>query len=450
MLDSQAADAALGEDDHDQDLVQCIEAIARGDFSRRPRGEGPVSRALLRLIDSRVVGVTTALDNVVAQAIAANETAISSGNMIAVTREVETHAQGIAAAIEELVTSVSGISQSSDDALAAAREVAGTTEKGKEAVLTATRTMEEIHAVVEDAGAKVTQLSEASQDIVDIIATIEKIAAQTNLLALNATIEAARAGEAGKGFAVVASEVKNLSQQTANATQDIRERIERLTSEIASIVSSMDSGTKVVQTGTEVMQSVDDGMQEIDLCAGEVGTKMAEIANILSQQTEATTEVAQGITKIAEMSQESVKLVEETADSIDRSVDGIVDQMGTFVDYDIPGKIIRFAKADHVIWKKKLADMIVGRQSLEPDELADNHSCRLGTWYYSDMAADLRDHPAFQALEGPHRLVHEHGIEATRLYNMGDLTGALGAIEKVEEASKDVLALLADLQKEIG
>jgi methyl-accepting chemotaxis protein len=60
-----------------------------------------------------------------------------------------------------------------------------------------------------------------SAEVGNIIKVITSLAGQTSLLALNATIGAARAGEAGKGFAVVASEVKELAQETAQATEDM-------------------------------------------------------------------------------------------------------------------------------------------------------------------------------------------------------------------------------------
>jgi hypothetical protein len=82
--------------------------------------------------------------------------------------------------------------------------------------------------VVAQAEQAVQQLSEATRKVDSIVMLINKIAGQTNLLALNATIEAARAGDAGRGFAVVATEVKDLSRNTATATDKISQQVERM------------------------------------------------------------------------------------------------------------------------------------------------------------------------------------------------------------------------------
>ena len=127
------------------------------------------------------------------------------------------------------------------------------------------------------------------------------MAAQTNLLALNATIEAARAGEAGRGFAVVASEVKTLADQTAKATEDIKQQI-------AAIQASTNGAV--------------DAMQSIVTTMGEVNKNTQEIAGAVQQQSAATSEISHSVRQAARGTEDVVahmpgvtKAVYETSQS---------------------------------------------------------------------------------------------------------------------------------------
>ncbi|MDU6833115.1 MAG: methyl-accepting chemotaxis protein, partial [Bradyrhizobium sp.] len=308
------------------------------------------------------------------------------------------------------------------------------------------QTMNGIASSVRDTSSKIADLSAASAEIGSIVGTIDAIANQTNLLALNATIEAARAGEFGRGFAVVAAEVKNLSQQTTKATEDIKGRIERLQAEMSGIVEAMAGGAKAVEIGMTEMTNLAQTIDEAGTRTAMVSAKMDEISGILTEQNAATDEVAQGITLIADLATANANEVMSLADTMGKTDAKVGNMLNEIAKLSLDNQVVRLAKADHVIWKKRLVDMSVGRLQLRTDELSDHHNCRLGKWYYGEAGQRLAGDAAFRRLERPHEAVHRHGKEAARLFSAGHIDEALNEIGKVEIASTEVLAALDQIR----
>ena len=146
-------------------------------------------------------------------------------------------------------------------------------------------------ALVESSNQQVGALASAASEIGAVIGVIEEIAEQTNLLALNATIEAARAGDAGRGFAVVATEVKELAKQTADATDDIRRRIEAIQGSTGGALDAIGRIADAIEGVHDVAASIT-GVAEAqrdvtDAFATRLQASEASITNVLDGATSA-------------------------------------------------------------------------------------------------------------------------------------------------------------------
>jgi methyl-accepting chemotaxis protein len=302
--------------------------------------------------------------------------------------------------------------------------------------------MHQIVSAVEHATQEVNTLAEESERIGEIVSQIDDIAEQTNLLALNATIEAARAGEAGKGFAVVASEVKNLANQTARSTEDIRTRIESLRQKMEGIVSSMSRGSEAVAKGREVVTAMGGQLEDIADRVNNVTAKMAEIAGILTQQTAAANDVSKGTGRIADVSATNDDAIESILSGMDDLNGLLSEQIGGFASIGMDRAIVEIAKNDHVLFVKRICSTLAGREKVRSEDLPDYRNCRLGLWYDNVENPIIRNSPAFTALLAPHKRVHEVGQEVLREYHAGNHDAALAGTERLHQASEEVIELL--------
>ncbi|MCW2238060.1 methyl-accepting chemotaxis protein [Azospirillum canadense] len=387
------------------------------------------------------------LKSLVHFAINSNEAMVTLAELSRDARSVKEQGQDIALAAADLVTSVEAIARNSQSASDDARAAGESVHRGMTAATDAVDTMRTIAGAVESTAAKIDDLAAASDRIGEILVSIDAISKQTNLLALNATIEAARAGEAGKGFAVVATEVKALANQTAQATEDIRGRIEALRGEMASIVEAMRQNGTAVARGQEVIAATGTEMTTVAEQVGNVGRRMHEIADILGQQSETSTRISGGIGTVATMAARNDTLIGSVIQSVNSSNSAIAQRVEQIATLKTPRALCEIAKIDHVVFKKKIVDALMGRLSLSANEIANHQTCRLGAWYESVDNPAIRTAPAYRALEDSHRRVHDHGKAALRLKAEGKEAEAMAELKQLNDASHEVLRLLGELSE---
>jgi methyl-accepting chemotaxis protein len=245
--------------------------------------------------------------------IAAARLSGNSETMAAGIQQTVDQASAVATASEEMAATSSEIANNCASAADGSRQASELAATGSGIVTGTVEVMNRVSGRVMESAQTIESLGGRSDQIGEIIGTIEDIADQTNLLALNAAIEAARAGEQGRGFAVVADEVRALAERTTKATREIGEMIKAIQRETRAAVIAMEQGVKEVEKGTSEAGRSGKALQEILEQINSVSMQVNQIATAAEQQTATTSEISGNIQQITEVVNETATGARETA-----------------------------------------------------------------------------------------------------------------------------------------
>ncbi|TYT74361.1 methyl-accepting chemotaxis protein [Desulfobotulus mexicanus] len=208
----------------------------------------------------------------------------------------------VAASMEETSTNLTSVASATEEMSATIGEIASGSEKARAISHQAGIQAASVSALMHEFG-------QAAREIDQVSETITNISSQTNLLALNATIEAARAGEAGKGFAVVAGEIKELANQTAAATEDIKSKISGVQTSSATAIADIEKITSVISEVSEVVASIAAAIEQQTAVTREVAENIAQASTGMQDANERVSEIASSSETMAE----DIRDVDETA-----------------------------------------------------------------------------------------------------------------------------------------
>ena len=301
-------------------MLHMLQDIAQGegDLTRRLGAErrdelGEVSRWFNQFVDN-VHGIVSQLAATTTQVSASCDRLNRPAEQIATAaEEVACQSATVATAGEEMSATSNDISRNCSQAASSSNRASDTATAGARIVQEALQGMQNIATCVKDSARTVAGLGERSDQIGDIVCTIEDIADQTNLLALNAAIEAARAGEQGRGFAVVADEVRALAERTTRATKEIGGMIRTIQNETGGAVGSMDLGVQEVEKGMQASRNSGEALQNILSSISDVTGEINQIATAAEEQTAVTGEISSNMHQINQVVMETATGAHETA-----------------------------------------------------------------------------------------------------------------------------------------
>lgn len=370
-------------------------------------------------------------------------------NMLLGVQEQADYVDTIAASSEELSSSITHVSEF----------VVDSNEMTQKALITSGGCINGIGQSFKEISVAFDQTKEAelsmrkvnadTQKIEQMVTVIKGVASQTNLLALNASIEAARAGDAGRGFAVVAEEIKKLADSTKQQAEIIQAVVGDLQAEIVNAFTKIEEATKTFTKGKDTMDHSQSSMKNMEVALSEIGQNFGRVKDSVEAQTAASEEIASSLMVV----NERIKAIDGDANKTGKAFHDISKTLDRIRLDLLPqaelseSEQIEICITDHLMWKWRVYNMILGYENLKTSEVNSHKECRLGKWIESvgQMNPSLKSD--LFTLERPHSRLHQEAKEAIEAYNRGDVSGAEIKLGQMDKTSKEVIAILKEMMR---
>ncbi len=354
----------------------------------------------------------------------------------------------LASTSEEMSASVQEIAGTVNNNIEGAKQSAMAMETSVDELTNAVMLIMNAFEVTDQAKNKVNDVINHTEEIKNMVTVIESVAEQTNLLALNASIEAARAGEAGKGFAVVANEIKKLAMSTKDSVSLIHNVVSHLDESVVTSVKAMEDATVTFQEGVTGIDTANKLVEKSKNSINDILVGMNTVGYQIEEQSAASEEIAANTAEI----NENTKILQQHTEKTGRAFSDISKEIDTLriamiqktdilSNHDQLDLII----TDHLNWRWKVYNMILGFDKISESQVGDHMICRLGKWIENEGKELEGVQDNINRLALPHKKMHMAALSAVQLYNKGDVAAAEEKLIEIDQSSSIIIEELSQM-----
>ncbi|QOY34056.1 methyl-accepting chemotaxis protein [Anaerobacillus isosaccharinicus] len=374
--------------------------------------------------------------------------------LLAVVDETIMEAEAVAAAAQQLSSSVEEVANNAINVSENAEETIRQANNGQKVIEESLNGFLSMTDDFKDTKDKITSLLQEIQNVTTVVSFIRDVSEQTNLLALNASIEAARAGEHGKGFAVVANEVRKLSEQTNTSVQKITSTIEKIQLEAKVVDQNSDRMATQLEERVDKTRDAINVLDQIITRIEDVGGATSNIAAIAEEQSAATQDITSRINEVLNHVDEIKNVTVETGSTIyDASYK--VNELRKEVLKSIPRlsgeNLLRVMKTEYETWKWWIYNSMIELHDLQSGDIANLQDSRLATWF--NMIKNdkmINSQPTFQTMEKLHNDCFKLAKDALENVRNGRLLQVSSIVDQLDSKIATIHECLDELSMGVG
>lgn len=318
--------------------------VAKGDFSQKVRIEsadafGELGNALNQMIDKLrvILKDTTGIARQVSDTTISirnksqdfrdvlGQVAISTNELAIGANSISEDVSGMTGSVRDIEGKVESLTHSAQAMNDKSGLMINLVEKGRNAVEGQGMGMKSNIAATMAVAATIKELAIQAEGITKITRTIKDIAEQTNLLSLNASIEAARAGEHGRGFAVVAQQVRNLAEESTQATKEVFNLVNRIQTGVREASENIKANEEIVTLQSGMIEETAQVFNEIVESIQYITEQIHGFSQESQVMLDGARKISGAIENISAITQESAAGTEEVSASMNEQIASIQD-----------------------------------------------------------------------------------------------------------------------------